>query len=386
MQPKKILFVSNEYNIGGSSVSLKSLIIGLKRVYGDSVEIEVLLPKSFQERGNAIDFFEGSGIRCKQFLYRTNYKRLGHKTTLMHVFHNVLNALSVVPIRRYIRRNGYEVVCSNSTSVDVGARATVKMHVPHVYYIREVMESGLHLEYRNKKRMKKLLENSDLLIFISKATEAFYLSEYEIKKHVQFYNGFILDDYYVADRKVLLSETISFVQAGGLCDAKGTKNTLDLLDALNQTGICNWNMEFVGNGTDEYIGEMKELIQKYHMDNQVTIGSFCKDMKSKLATKDILIMNSPAEGFGRVTVEGMLAGCLVVGRYEGGTKEILNNKENGITFVNKEDFVLSLQEVFEQREKYSHLAQKGQKMTVQKYSCESTATNFMKSIDGINKE
>lgn len=385
MQPKKILFVSNEYNIAGSSVSLKSLIVGLKRVYGDCVEIEVLLPKALRGKGIAVEMFRDMGIKCKQILYRTNHKKIGQKKTAVKMIHDIWNVLSIIPIRSYIRRNGFDVVCSNSTSVDVGARAVAKLNIPHIYYVREVMESGHNIEYRNKKQMKKLLESSDLLIFISKAVESYYLENYAIKKSVQFYNGFILEDYYNAEHKVLLSENVSFVQAGGLCDAKGTKDTLELLNLLNQKGICNWNMEYVGNGTAEYVGEMRTLIEKYHMEDQVTIGSFCKDMKKKLATKDILIMNSPAEGFGRVTVEGLLAGCLVVGRNTGGTKEILKKNENGITFESKEDFVMSMQEVFAQRERYSRLAQEGQNMTMQKFSCESTAVNFMKSMEDIKK-
>ncbi len=382
---KKILFVSNEYAIGGSSVSLKSLIVGLKRVYGDSVDIEVLVPRPIRNKGSVIPFWEEEGIKCKEIIYRGNYKRIERRLSLMQVFHNLLNTLAVGPLRSYIKRNQFDVVCSNSTSVDVGARAAVKQGTFHVYYMREMLESGMNCEYRNKPRMKMLFEKSDLVIFISKATEEFYLSDYAIQNHVQFYDGFIVENYYLANRNVLQSELVSMVQVGALCDAKGTKNTLELLHGLNQIGIHNWHMEFVGNGSDEYIGQMKEMIQKYHMEAQVTIGSFCADMKSKLATKDILIMNSPAEGFGRVTVEGMLAGCLVVGRYAGGTKEIIENQENGLSFETKDDFVAAMQDVFEQRKKYANLAQQGQSKAVDKYSCESVARNFMESIDGIKK-
>lgn len=47
-------------------------------------------------------------------------------------------------------------------------------------------------------------------------------------------------------------------------------------------------------------------------------------------------MTSVNEGLGRVTIEAMFYGCLVVARHTGGTLEFLKNGYNGLYFDNDE--------------------------------------------------
>ena len=48
------------------------------------------------------------------------------------------------------------------------------------------------------------------------------------------------------------------------------------------------------------------------------------------------LMTSVNEGLGRVTIEAMFYGCLVVARHTGGTLEFLKNGYNGLYFDNDE--------------------------------------------------
>ena len=46
-----------------------------------------------------------------------------------------------------------------------------------------------------------------------------------------------------------------------------------------------------------------------------------KDIYSLMKNAMALVVSSPSEGFGFITVEAMLNGCLVIGRNTAGTKE-----------------------------------------------------------------
>lgn len=201
------------------------------------------------------------------------------------------------------------------------------------------MEEDHGFEYRNKKRMRRLLESSDYTIFISKAIEEKYKSLYKLQNTAQFYDGFIVNDYIINDHNILNNTEIRLIQLGSLCDGKGSLNSVRLINELRRVGIENVHLDFVGNGVDGYKGKMYELIKKNKLEKYITILPYSSDIKQKLCIADILLMNSRSEGFGRVTIEGMLAGCLVVGRKAAGTAEIIQNDVNGLLYSDESEFV-----------------------------------------------
>ena len=377
---KKILFVSHEYNVGGSSVSLLSLIAGIKNSPNQDIKVDVLLPFCFKKYKAARNLFIKHNINCKEMLYRYNFKPINKKRTYINYLHDIWNFLAVARVYIFIKKEHYDIICSNSTGVDVGARAANLAHIPHIYYVREFMEKDHGMEYRNKNRMRKLLEKSEYCIFISKAIQKYYISNYKLKSTVQFYDGFITDDYYIDRHKILCNSDISFVQVGAFTDGKGTLNTIMLFHKLKERGIDNWTLEFVGAGREEYVSRMKELIEEYHLENQIIIGEFTIDIKNKLAAKDVLIMNSRAEGFGRVTVEGMLAGCLVMGRNAGGTTEIISHMQNGVLFQNDNDIIAVIKDIVNNVERYRAIANNGQKFAMNELRCENVAQKFLDFI------
>ena len=135
-----ILFVSHENTVNGSSVSLLSLIIGLKEIYGNKIKITVLIPTKLGKYNQAEEFFKENGIQCKKILYRNNYKNIEAKTSTLKHIHDFWNFMAVRVLFHYIKKSKFDFVCSNSSAVDVGARAALLLKKPHIYYIREFME------------------------------------------------------------------------------------------------------------------------------------------------------------------------------------------------------------------------------------------------------
>lgn len=383
--PEKILFVSQEYDANGSSISLLSLIRGMDEVKNRHIEITVLIPLKFKGIKQARDLFLANGIKVREMLYRTNYKKVGMKTPLIRRIHDIWNYLAVKKLCKYVKKSKFDLICSNSSAVDVGARAALLSHVQHIYYVREFMEEDHGFEYRNKKRMRRLLESSDYTIFISKAIEEKYKSLYKLQNTAQFYDGFIVNDYIINDHNILNNTEIRLIQLGSLCDGKGALNSVRLINELRRVGIENVHLDFVGNGVDGYKGKMYELIKKNKLEKYITILPYSSDIKEKLCIADILLMNSRSEGFGRVTIEGMLAGCLVVGRKAAGTAEIIQNDVNGLLYSDESEFVCCIKKILNNREKYKEVAKYAQNRAVKEFSCEKAAQNFMNVLRGYNE-
>lgn len=372
---KKILFISHEFGVNGSSASLLSLIKGINKDK-DNIEMVVLLPWMPSKYKLAKKEFETNGIKCREFPYRINYKYTNQRKTIKECLYDILNYVGVWLIGIYIKKNKFDIICSNSSAVDVGARAARLTNTPHVYYIREFMEEDHGLEYRNKRRMRKLLESSEYIIFISKAIEKKYVSLYKLKNTKQFYNDFDISKYYIANHPILTAERINLIQVGMYSDGKGTLNSIELMHKLRDEGIEDFHLEFIGEGSQDYKTCMRQLIDEHQLHSHITISPYAKNIEEKMSNADILLMNSRAEGMGRVTIEGMLAGCLVLGRNEGGTAELLKHDVSGLLYNNEQEFVSIVRDIINDRSKGRKIAEFGQKWALKEFALGKAAENF----------
>ncbi len=380
---KKILFVSHEYGIGGSTKSLIMLIRGIKELYPD-IRCTVIIPMKIGGEKTAKKLLIENNIDNVEFLFRRNYKKIGEGYSLKYLIYDALNYISVIAIKKYISDNKFELICTNSVAVDVGARAAFRIKKAHIQYIREMMEEDYGIECRDKKLMRDVLEKSDGVIFISKFVSSKYLQSYDIRYNTFFYNGFDVQKYYVPNRIIFDKGYIRIAQIGALRDGKGAKESLEIMHLLKKRGFMSFKMIFVGSGAKDYIHEMEHIIEKYDLSGNVKIEGFTNEIVRILKNNDILLMNSVAEGFGRVTVEAMLTGCLVLGRKTGGTTEILSDHRTGILFGDPEEAVDRIIESLKNIEDSRLIAQAGQQFAYDNFDYKKTAANFVQYCKGIN--
>lgn len=80
----------------------------------------------------------------------------------------------------------------------------------------------------------------------------------------------------------------------------------------------------------EYERHLRRLILKLRLTDRFHLVGFQEDVRLVLQTMDVLVVPSWCEPFGRVVVEGMAAGCPVIGTNKGGIPEIIDNGVNGL--------------------------------------------------------
>ena len=85
---------------------------------------------------------------------------------------------------------------------------------------------------------------------------------------------------------------------------------------------------------------------------------------------DILCVCSRREAFGRVTVEGMLSGCLVIGADTAGTVEVLDDGKAGILYHagNPDDLADHIASALQDPQAMRQLARRGQNYARQTYT------------------
>ena len=95
-----------------------------------------------------------------------------------------------------------------------------------------------------------------------------------------------------------------------------------------------------------------------NLENDVTFCGEVKNMAELRRGMNVELMCNPNEPFGRVTVEGMRSGLVVIGINSGGTKDIIIDNENGLLYENCEDLANKIEYVYKNENYRKELAKK----------------------------
>ena len=139
-------------------------------------------------------------------------------------------------------------------------------------------------------------------------------------------------------------------------------------------------------GEDEYFNYLKKLVSDYNLQHRVEFYPFSLDIKEHLSWCNVFVHSSTSpEPFGRVVVEGMLAGRTVIATDSGGVPEIINDETIGI-LVPPGDVTSLNQAIYDinsNREKYKKVAMQGRKKALKEFSLPVLFANISSYIDNV---
>jgi glycosyltransferase involved in cell wall biosynthesis len=154
---------------------------------------------------------------------------------------------------------------------------------------------------------------------------------------------------------------------GGLVPHKGVHTAVESVARLLEIAPdLKPRLTVVGAGHPGYERRLHELTSQLGIEDRVRFtGSVPNEqVPDVLARHDILVVPSVVEeGFGRVIVEGMAAGMVVVGTATGGSAEILVDGVNGLVFPPEDAWALAecLNRLAQDPALYARLAAEGKK-------------------------
>lgn len=325
----KIAYILHDTDeFGGANKSFLSLLIGLMK---KGVEPLIVLPNN---RGLTKKLKE-EGIPTLVLNYRLNtypYEK-SLKDYLLWIprlfFHRYLNARATRQLAKQIE--GYDLVHTNVSVIDIGERAAKIKGIPHIFHFREYADLDFGMKYFPcKSSFYKTVRHS---ICITKGVQEYHRLSEDSKV--------IYDT--VIDERVQSVTTPShkeqyLLYAGRLEETKGIE---DLIEAYAKSKkllplwVAGAPLE------DLYLDKLKQETRLYGIENKVRFLGVCTDIMELMAGACATIVPSHNEGFGRILPEAMLAKCLTIGRNTGGTKEQfdngleLNGKEIGLRFNTK---------------------------------------------------
>lgn len=123
---------------------------------------------------------------------------------------------------------------------------------------------------------------------------------------------------------------------GRLDKAKGQGLLLDAGKILREKGFKDFKLILVGEETLNEPGilqSLKSFTKNNHLDDQVIFTGYRDDIPDIMASLDVIVMASDAETFGRVIIEAMASGTVVVATRAGGVIDIIADGNDGCLFT-----------------------------------------------------
>jgi len=381
----KVLFVENAGNkSAGAFHSLIGLILQLRKY---NVESYVAV----SDKADGLDLLEANSIpyialrACAYTWVISNNASLVEKTKMpLKYLYVYLHRKELI---KYARDNNIDVIHENTSACYIGKYVADSLEIPHIWHIREFLEEDFGVKVWCHKNFINKLNSSTALIAISNAVADKY-SQLTSAKIYTIYNGIAVDAFYSDSHKINLCSQSKLLCVGRICQGKGQKEVIQAVAEIYQNNNIKLNVTFAGIYNQDYVEELLDIARNAGISDCVHFIGQCNEMSNLYKKHDILCMASHKEAFGRVTIEAMLAGELVIGANSGGTAEIITNGENGYLYDvgDYQDLAKIILYSIENKEEAYEVAKRGQRMAISEYDAATNAKKIYELYSALLTE
>lgn len=318
----RVLYSTHASNLTGASQSLLDLLAGFDR---SRVEPTVLL----RERGPLEGRLAEMGVPCAVVPHVSDVRPT---SPLKSFAKRTVGPILQLGVDRFVREGGFDLVHCNSLLCLAGARAARRVGVPYVCHVREFVREDHGLEFLDETSVRDLLSHASGVVFISRAVGLRFGPWAPEARSVVAFDSVDAERYRADHAPLLAEEPVRLLLAGRIAPGKGQMDAIRSVELLTRRGV-DVRLTLVGgpDGTS-YRDDCMSYVSSHGLGGSVTLSGFRDDLGSLHAESDIALMCSTSEAMGRVTVESMMAGCLVVGADAGATPELVRDGETGLLY------------------------------------------------------
>lgn len=356
-----------------------ALIMLLRERY--AVQATVLLP----HRGAMCDILEQNNIPyvVSHYYWWVNDNH-GLFQKLLNKRKQLLNFWRIKRILRGLGDTHFDMVYSNSVTVDIGLFIAERLHIPHIWHFREsLVQFNLSLSLSLSLSLLRRPVNSAYILISQYMMDYYHPYLPEDRMHC-IYNGVSLPQGISRQQPNRLINHLKAVCIGVLCEQK---NQLELLRAqvvLYQRGVIIETF-FLGSAKADYLHQMQDFIEQNFLTPYVHIIGHTDDVYAIMQDMNVGVVCAHDEAFGRVTIEEMLMRMPVVVSDSGANPELLRHGVDGFIYSLGE--VEDLANVLMQYTQHPQLLQSqgnnAYRYALEQFSAEQNADNIYQLIKNI---
>ena len=325
----RVMFVASDNNrTSGAFISMTVLARLLRERHG--FDVFVVIPMN----GHGTELLEAASI--PYVLVESCDWVIPVGTDMSRVAPQILerikrNEKAVEELKKIIRDCSVDIVHVNTTYSYVGAMAALACGTRLVWHLREFLEEDQGNTLWDRERGNKLIGKADRIVAISDSLRRKYEKVFEPSRLVRIFNGIDASRFNTGERTILSGEVPVFIMVGGFEAYKGQIDFARACAELHRRG-GKFRVWFVGTGRADIRKECERILNEAGLKDQVTYFGYQLNVQEFFRKADVAFTCSRHEAFGRITVEAMMSGCLVVGANFAGTAELIRHGETGLLF------------------------------------------------------
>lgn len=345
---KVLAFAQSSGYSGGSNRSMTMVLRMLKENY--HYDVSVIVPTE----GPLCKILENLGIPYQVLSSHQigGVSSYSIKNILRLIRFKIWACIDKYTAYQYVKKlNGktFDLVYINDTNNYIGCYVARFLSIPYIWHFR----SAIYPSTKYLKESKKVFHDATNIIVISDGMKSLlYKTDYMPRNRiVRVLNGVPIEFPRIISKQDK-SNGFHLVECGRITQDKGHFDAIGALSVLKQRGITDVFLHIVGDIPDKnntnYIDLLKDSIKRFGLENQVIFEGHCDDMPHFREKMNGELMCSVCEPFGRVTLEGMRSGLIVIGSNTGGTPEIIQDGVSGLLYAqgNAEDLANKIQLVY----------------------------------------
>lgn len=242
-----------------------------------------------------------------------------------------VNAIAELLLVRIARGWRPDVVHINTSATGLGSGVSRRiMGFPLVWHVREISGRDSGRVFWSPSKQIARIRSAQRVVCVSESAARAVIGGVAFPNVSVVYDDVPVRSLTRRSRPILV-QRINVGIVGPIMPAKGQMEALEALVSLRRAGH-NINLSVVGAvGDAEYHRSVVDFAEAQGVGDVIRFLGECEDVPGLLGGLDMIFVCSRSEAFGRVTVEAMYAGCLVIGRNNSCTAELLSGG-NGLLY------------------------------------------------------
>lgn len=368
----KVLYILHSSIMGGATISFLNLLTGIKL---KGVDPYVIINKEIDDdkfntvlNKNGIPFYRA--IIVKSVI--TRKKTLRGMGSFVKQY--CILTLKIIKSRRDIERICQkikpDIIHSNTGVVHEGFWVAKKLHIPHVWHLREYQTKDFNwFIYPSKKIFCSELLKSYVITITNDIKTYFKLND--SLKAFTINNGI----FNRGKTFPVVKKENYFILCSRVSPEKGHEEAIRAFSCFSRKS--EYKLIVAGFGDPFYISYLNDLAKSLDCSDQVKFVGFYEEVVDLLSKAKALLVPSYYEGFGRMTAEAAFCGTIVIGRDTGGTKEIINKTRGGYLFSTTEEFTAKMELIASlSAEEYINITETARQIAKESYSIEENVNQI----------
>ena len=302
--------------------------------------------------------------------------------------YNQSSIKSIFLLNKIIKNNNYDLIHSHLPKSDliIGILKLFNKNIKHIVSVHA--QYGTRAGESKFKYLitniiwKKILNNSNGVIAISNKINKWLADERGVNQNL------IRTIHYgvkIKDRSPRNKHNNIIGMAARILPWKGWDKVIETAFYLKQLDV-NFKLKLAGSDDDGYLENIKTMIQKYKLEDNIEIFDHYSNIDDFFSQIDLFLFLSESEGFGLVVLEAIENNIAVVCSNISPLNEFVINTENCLVErENTQEIANILRGYFDnEQEKLDQVQSRQKDFIVQNFSIENTAKSFEKFYINTN--